>query len=632
MKEQEYLEKEDISKQCKRWVEQWLKWCEDKEIKPWLFDFKTFYLKEEDLKDESDPFLVWLQYKHDFLNKVQPNECVNNINSGTPDLGKEEDPDKLVFPIYDVLGWQKDQKDGIRGDSMNSFQTTLTELFKTNDDINDDSFRGKKKDCWYNMISKIPNVSDFFKNIAKNNDISIVYDNFEGLIDFFDEIKMFSALTHSVGNFIVLPSWVNTGRGSYLSNVKDYWDLTLKDIRDLFMLLKNGNELWKEYIDTFYLQPYVYKDTYKVAELWDGHFNKSVLPSEKSDFQQFYHNVNLLICERGKYMVKELCDKVHYSAPSEWNLDNISLDFFDEIQHKKNYCYIDDVLKARGKGFFTEIKYCYEKDNLDPDCYSKKLYKDLAKVCSGTINGHSFQFDDDNLELKLIVDGDRNKCYRFSSDFINPCSKLIKEEYEFSDEILAKWFHQGRVLGGHAVFCRHENSINQKKSGKPTFDRFDICLDEIKDFYLNDCDGKNSNIVGKHKDSLRKAINKDKEFFTLFGDGEEGFKNYVNFFKLTDFVDNNFNVISLAWSDIVENRIFSIDTEYNDINKYKGTNFEKYYTYLPGRNLYVKKVEEDKDKKEPTPEEEKDYAIKYVNNVLSLIKRRNDKMYLDLIK
>ena len=58
----------------------------------------------------------------------------------------------------------------------------------------------------------------------------------------------------------------------------------------------------------------------------------------------------------------------------------------------------------------------------------------------------------------------------------------------------------------------------------------------------------------------------------------------------------------------------------------------KYYTYLPGRNLYVKRVEEDKEKKEPTLEEEKDYAIKYVNNVLSLIKRRNDKMYLDLIK
>lgn len=150
-------------------------------------------------------------------------------------------------------------------------------------------------------------------------------------------------------------------------------------------------------------------------------------------------------------------------------------------------------------------------------------------------------------------------------------------------------------------------------------------MDEIHDFFLN------NNGKGKHSNGLRNAIKDDKEFFTLFGDGEEGFKNYVNFFKLTDFVDNNFNVISLAWSDIVENKIFSIDTEYNDINKYKGTELKKYYTYLPGRNLYVKRVEEDKEK-EPTLEEEKDYAIKYVNNVLSLIKRRNDKMYLDLIK
>ena len=305
--------------------------------------------------------------------------------------------------------------------------------------------------------------------------------------------------------------------------------------------------------------------------MWDGHFNKSVLPSEKSDFQQFYHNVNLLICERGKYMVKELCDKVHYSAPSEWNLDNISLDFFDEIQHKKNYCYIDDVLKARGKGFFTEIKYCYEKDNLDPDCYSKKLYKDLAKVCSGTINRHSFQFDDDNLELKLIVDGERNKCYRFSSDFINPCSKFIKEEYEFSDETLAKWFHESRVLGGHIIFCRHgqARSINKAKGGKPTYDRFDLCLDEIHDFFLN------NNGKGKHSNGLRNAIKDDKEFFALFGEGKEGFQNYVKFFKLTDFVDKDYNVISLAWSDIVENKIFSIDTEYNDINKYKGTELKK---------------------------------------------------------
>lgn len=56
------------------------------------------------------------------------------------------------------------------------------------------------------------------------------------------------------------------------------------------------------------------------------------------------------------------------------------------------------------------------------------------------------------------------------------------------------------------------------------------------------------------------------------------------------------------------------------------TELKKYYTYLPSRNIYAKV------KKELTSEEEKAYAITYANNVVTLIKRRNDKMYLDLIK
>lgn len=261
---------------------------------------------------------------------------------------------------------------------------------------------------------------------------------------------------------------------------------------------------------------------------------------------------------------------------------------------------------------------------MDPDCYSKKLYKDLAKVCSGVVNGHSFQFENSNFELKLFVDDSESECCRLGSDFINPCSSFMKKEHDFSDETLAKWFHQGRVLGGHAVFCRHENSINQKKSGKPTYDRFDLCLDEIHDFFLNN--GK-----GKHSNGLRNAIKDDKEFFALFGEGEEGFQNYVKFFKLTDFVDKDYNVISLAWSVITEDQnedeILLIDDEYKYINELKNkTELKKYYTYLPSRNIYAKV------KKELTSEEEKAYAITYANNVVTLIKRRNDKMYLDLIK
>lgn len=150
-------------------------------------------------------------------------------------------------------------------------------------------------------------------------------------------------------------------------------------------------------------------------------------------------------------------------------------------------------------------------------------------------------------------------------------------------------------------------------------------MDEIQDFFLN------NNGKGKHSNGLRNAIKDDKEFFALFGEGEEGFQNYVKFFKLTDFVDKDYNVISLAWSVITEDQnedeILLIDDEYKYINELKNkTELKKYYTYLPSRNIYAKV------KKELTSEEEKAYAITYANNVVTLIKRRNDKMYLDLIK
>lgn len=148
------------------------------------------------------------------------------------------------------------------------------------------------------------------------------------------EIERFARLTHSIGNFTVLPYKINTTRGTS-KDFRDYWDITLKVIYDLFMSIGDeGISAWKAFIKKYYLQPFVkHDDTYYVGELWLQHFNKSVYPIEDEDFKQFYHNVNLLIEERGKWIAKQLCDKL--------NLQDLS--FYKELEGMKEIKFFDEL-------------------------------------------------------------------------------------------------------------------------------------------------------------------------------------------------------------------------------------------------------------------------------------------------
>lgn len=109
------------------WVKQFLKYCDEDNIKPWKFDFKRFYTDDE---NKSSSVELWLKYR---LNELDEPKLDNSINQKLKDVflylhqnNQQKDPDKVGFPIYKVLDWQKESTDVVRGDSMNSFKTTFT--------------------------------------------------------------------------------------------------------------------------------------------------------------------------------------------------------------------------------------------------------------------------------------------------------------------------------------------------------------------------------------------------------------------------------------------------------------------------------------------------------------------------
>lgn len=332
----------------KEWVKTWLKSCDQNGVLPWWFDFKRFYTKDifsmVDSEDTMTHLELWMKYEYTTeLNNKQPNVFTESLKGKYAENEKLKDPDKVAFPIYNVLGWQTTGTDVICGESMNSFRTTLTPCLTSS---SSSPFSAENKKTFKSMSSEVFKLDEILKKWASNGDVANIkkfhinkenqlrIERHETTINLLNEMEKFALLTHSIGNFTVMLSWINQGRG--MGNVKDYWDLTLNTLQEFFMSGQDknlGSNFWKNFIEQYYLQPFVTTD-YVPCEFWDEHFTKQAMPQTTSDFEQFYRNVNLLIEERGKWLTKELCEKLDL-VDLQFYKDNLlnlgEIKFFEEL-------------------------------------------------------------------------------------------------------------------------------------------------------------------------------------------------------------------------------------------------------------------------------------------------------------
>jgi hypothetical protein len=136
-------------------------------------------------------------------------------------------------------------------------------------------------------------------------------------------IQKFAALTHSIGNFTLMPfklDWqndtksLNQYRGANFGKyfVYDYFDLSLKLIKE-----NTSESAFRNYIDTFYLNDYVYPN-YEIKTVFRGHevFLRSdklslenpgkFNPANVAELNEYLVNVINNIELRGQRIVEEL--------------------------------------------------------------------------------------------------------------------------------------------------------------------------------------------------------------------------------------------------------------------------------------------------------------------------------------
>lgn len=180
----------------------------------------------------------------------------------------------------------------------------------------------------------------------------------------------------------------------------------------------------------------------------------------------------------------------------------------------------------------------------DADACSSLLYSDLADAYNALAakNGLSMRFvpsDASPCELLLLSD-DHGGAVRLGSDFIG-ASRYWSQKIMPRDAVI-KCYLRSRILGGHIIFPRHIESINQAKGGRPLYDRIDVALHVIRKCYLFDFD-RDKVLAGLSEEGGDQAICQSKrlvasilkaeDWFRLFG----SWQKYVAANALQDFVD-----------------------------------------------------------------------------------------------
>lgn len=142
-------------------------------------------------------------------------------------------------------------------------------------------------------------------------------------------IEKFSILTHTLGNFLPVyvelksgnKHWVSPFNAPRYNFTLDYWDTTLKDIKNYYdknnppqYILNSKAWLdsftnWEGFVTSNFLEDFLINDkdpTSEPVEFWEGHFTKRKTRPNNIQLYKFLNFVNHAITARGNRMYDAL--------------------------------------------------------------------------------------------------------------------------------------------------------------------------------------------------------------------------------------------------------------------------------------------------------------------------------------
>lgn len=251
------------------------------------YDFKNEHGR---ISFSEDNIEFWLNYR----NKGDTWDC---DGSGS----KPNKTCRLSRDIYKVLwGWESKIENRYKKtssfhymcmgpDTMNSYFKILTRVVEFVDPEGKkqyfESIKGKKH--WSKKDTSQKGFLDLVDKVRVHNEVGVL-------------LNKYAYLTHTFGNFVLVPAGFNSGR---VRATDDYWDLSLRLMKDDPEWMPP--ELFQKYINTFFLWDYV-DENYEIKPFFNLHSFQKKNPNDLQESIQLLQTIINYIVRRGYFMVAML--------------------------------------------------------------------------------------------------------------------------------------------------------------------------------------------------------------------------------------------------------------------------------------------------------------------------------------
>lgn len=229
---------------------------------------------------------------YDFKNESTDEAVVNETDAVKKFLryrlspaGKSSDCDRteLALSLYEQL-WNVDSERALfEPDTMNSFRRIYRLCLRAYDA------------AYWDAAGKLTDVERLEWLLSDD-----VFAHYEA-INRHPDVQKFASLTHSIGNFTVVPKGFNMRRNAALH---DYWDITMAYFNAFL-----GQQSFQAFVTRYAYEAYVKKDGVTPKKYWKEHdlHNVSLPPSKTAeDILHIIAKMNAAIEQRGKQLMKQL--------------------------------------------------------------------------------------------------------------------------------------------------------------------------------------------------------------------------------------------------------------------------------------------------------------------------------------